>query len=79
MNSILLSNDRARVCNIKSKQDLSKLNFSLDTKYDEQRTIGIGAQILKDIGVKQMALMSAPKIYHGISAIGLDVIKYVRK
>ncbi|MEC7832542.1 MAG: 3,4-dihydroxy-2-butanone-4-phosphate synthase [Pseudomonadota bacterium] len=50
-----------------------------DTKYDEQRTIGIGAQILKDIGVKQMALMSAPKIYHGISAFGLDVIKYVRK
>ena len=48
------------------------------TKYD-YRTIGIGAQILNDIGVKDMILLSKPKIYHGINAFGLNVIKYVSK
>ncbi len=47
-------------------------------KYD-YRTIGIGAQILNDIGVKDMILLSKPKIYHGINAFGLNVIKYVSK
>jgi 3,4-dihydroxy 2-butanone 4-phosphate synthase/GTP cyclohydrolase II len=41
------------------------------------RTYGIGAQILKDLGVRRMRVLSAPKQIHGISAFGLEVEGYV--
>ena len=41
------------------------------------RTFGIGAQILKDLGVTRMRVLSAPKQMHGISAFGLEVEGYV--
>jgi len=41
------------------------------------RTFGVGAQILKDLGVKRMRVLSAPKQMHGISAFGLEVVGYV--
>jgi 3,4-dihydroxy 2-butanone 4-phosphate synthase/GTP cyclohydrolase II len=41
------------------------------------RTFGVGAQILKDLGVKRMRVLSAPKQMHGISAFGLEVAGYV--
>ena len=47
--------------------------------YEDYRTVGIGAQILNDIGVRKMNLMSAPKKYHGINAFGLEVAKHVTK
>ena len=46
---------------------------------EDYRTVGIGAQILSDIGVKDMILLSTPKVYHGINAFGLNVIKYISK
>ena len=46
---------------------------------DDYRTVGIGAQILSDIGVKDRILLSTPKVYHGINAFGLNVIKYISK
>jgi 3,4-dihydroxy 2-butanone 4-phosphate synthase/GTP cyclohydrolase II len=41
------------------------------------RTFGVGAQILKDLGVKRMRVLSARKQMHGISAFGLEVDSYV--
>ncbi len=41
------------------------------------KTFGIGAQILKDLGVKRMRVLSAPKQMHGISAFGLEIDGYV--
>ncbi len=41
------------------------------------RTIGLGAQILSDLGVKKMRVMSAPKRIHALSGFGLEVIEYV--
>jgi 3,4-dihydroxy 2-butanone 4-phosphate synthase / GTP cyclohydrolase II len=41
------------------------------------RTFGVGAQILKDLGVKRMRVLSAPKQMHGISAFDLEVEGYV--
>ena len=41
------------------------------------RTFGVGAQILKDLGVQRMRVLSAPKQMHGISAFGLEVEGYV--
>jgi 3,4-dihydroxy 2-butanone 4-phosphate synthase/GTP cyclohydrolase II len=41
------------------------------------RTYGIGAQILKDLGVTRMQVLSAPKQLQGIGAFGLEVTGYV--
>ena len=41
------------------------------------RTYGIGAQILKDLGVRRMRVLSAPKQMHGISAFDLEIEGYV--
>ena len=43
----------------------------------ELRTYGIGAQILADIGVRRMRVMSAPRAMHGISGFDLEVVEYV--
>ncbi len=41
------------------------------------RTYGIGAQILRDLGVSRMRVLSAPKQMHGLSAFDLEVAEYV--
>jgi 3,4-dihydroxy 2-butanone 4-phosphate synthase/GTP cyclohydrolase II len=41
------------------------------------RTDGVGAQILMDVGVKKMRLMTAPKVIHGLAGFGLEVVEYV--
>lgn len=41
------------------------------------RTYGIGAQILADLGVQKMKVLSAPKKFHGLSGFGLEVTEYV--
>jgi 3,4-dihydroxy 2-butanone 4-phosphate synthase/GTP cyclohydrolase II len=41
------------------------------------RTYGIGAQILLDMGVKRMRVLSQPKRMHGLSGFGLEVVEYV--
>ena len=44
---------------------------------DELRTYGVGAQIIADLGVKRMRVLSAPKIVHGIAGFGLEVVEYI--
>lgn len=41
------------------------------------RQIGLGAQILADLGVRKMRVMSNPRKYHAISGFGLEVVEYV--
>ena len=41
------------------------------------RTHGIGAQILADVGVRKMRVMSAPRRFHGLKGFGLEVVDYV--
>ncbi len=43
----------------------------------DQRTIGLGAQILSDLGVQKMRVLSAPKRFHAISGYGLEIVEYV--
>lgn len=43
----------------------------------ELRTYGIGAQILSDLGVSKMRVLSSPKIFHGLSGFGLEVVEYI--
>jgi 3,4-dihydroxy 2-butanone 4-phosphate synthase / GTP cyclohydrolase II len=41
------------------------------------RTYGIGAQILKDLGLKRMRVLSAPKQLQGLAAFDLEVTGYI--
>ena len=41
------------------------------------RTIGLGAQILSDLGVQKMRVLSPPKRIHALSGFGLEVVEYV--
>ena len=43
------------------------------------RTFGIGAQILSDVGVSKMRVMSAPMKLHGLAGFGLEIVEYVSK
>ena len=43
----------------------------------ELRTYGVGAQILLDLGVKRMRVLSQPRKMQGISGFGLEVVEYV--
>ena len=41
------------------------------------RTYGTGSQILRDLGVSRMRVLSAPKQMQAISGFGLEVVEYV--
>ena len=43
----------------------------------ELRTYGIGAQILHDLGVRKMRVLSAPKVMSALSGFGLEVVEYL--
>ena len=43
----------------------------------ELRAYGIGAQILADLGVARMRVLSSPKIFHGLAGFGLQVVDYI--
>ena len=44
---------------------------------DDLRTYGIGAQILVDLGIHKMKLLSAPKKFHALAGFGLEVVEYI--
>jgi 3,4-dihydroxy 2-butanone 4-phosphate synthase/GTP cyclohydrolase II len=41
------------------------------------RTYGIGAQILQDLGITRMRVLSAPRQLHGLAAFGLTITEYI--
>jgi 3,4-dihydroxy 2-butanone 4-phosphate synthase/GTP cyclohydrolase II len=40
--------------------------------------VGVGSQILRDLGVRKMRLMSAPVKYTGIAGFDLEVVEYIQ-
>ena len=51
----------------------------VDTRERERWTLGIGGQILNDLGVGKMRLMGTPQKFHGLGGFGLSVEGYVEK
>jgi 3,4-dihydroxy 2-butanone 4-phosphate synthase/GTP cyclohydrolase II len=43
----------------------------------ELRTYGVGAQILSDLGVRKMRVLSAPKSIHALSGFDMEVTEYL--
>ena len=41
------------------------------------RTFGIGAQILRALGVRSMRVLGAPRHMHALSGFGLEIVEYV--
>ena len=41
------------------------------------RTIGLGSQILSDLGAHKLRLLSSPKKYHALSGFKLEVVEYI--
>jgi 3,4-dihydroxy 2-butanone 4-phosphate synthase/GTP cyclohydrolase II len=70
-----------------SSRDLMEVVDALGTDKDDLkarrsgdsvlRTYGIGAQILRDLGIQKMRVLSAPKQMYGISGFDLEVTEYV--
>jgi 3,4-dihydroxy 2-butanone 4-phosphate synthase/GTP cyclohydrolase II len=58
------------------KQDQGKPLHKAEASPD-LRTYGTGAQILLDLGVRKMRVLSAPKRMHGLSGFGLEVVEYI--
>lgn len=46
-------------------------------KYGTYNTIGTGSQILRDLGVRKMRLLSSPIRFGGISGFDLEVVEFV--
>ena len=41
------------------------------------RNVGVGSQILSNIGVGKMRLLSTQTKYHSLSGFGLEVVEYI--
>ncbi len=63
-----------------SVNDLLEKRDELSERRDGEsvlRTYGVGAQILRDLGVQKMRVLSAPKQLYGISGFDLEISEYV--
>lgn len=73
-----LSDEDATILHWMSKQTSTDTDDVVKTKKPADiRTDGVGAQILMDLGVKKMKLMTAPKVIHGLAGFGLEVVDYI--
>ena len=62
-------------CNETSSQDDQK--GKQEQGASDLRTFGLGAQILSDLGVRKMRVLSAPRKIHAISGFDLEITEYV--
>ncbi len=65
---------------VEAVNELAKKTDDLQERRDGEsvlRTYGIGAQILRDLGLQKIRVLSAPKQLYGISGFDLEVSEYV--
>lgn len=62
---------------IQSEPEADVLKSGDSRQSSELRTYGIGAQIIADIGVRKMRVLSAPKHMTALAGFGLEVTEYV--
>ncbi len=62
---------------IQNEPEPSVLSGGDNRKSSELRTYGIGAQIIADMGIQKMKVLSAPKRLTGLAGFGLEVVEYV--
>ena len=62
---------------IQKEPEPSVLKGGDSRQSSELRTYGIGAQIIVDMGIRKMRVLSAPKRMTGLAGFGLEVVEYV--
>lgn len=62
---------------IQSEPEPDVLKSGDSRQSSELRTYGIGAQIIADVGVRKMRVLSAPKHMTGLAGFGLEVVEYM--
>src|SRR5210317_504670 len=62
---------------IKHGEQMEKKSLKASANDEELRTIGVGAQMLTELGVRKMRVMSAPKHLHALAGFGLEVTEFV--
>ncbi len=50
---------------------------SVDAQQQEWRQLGLGAQILSDLGVRRLRVIGTPRKLVGLAGFGLEVVEYV--
>jgi 3,4-dihydroxy 2-butanone 4-phosphate synthase/GTP cyclohydrolase II len=70
-------NDEELLRRIQKEPKPNVLSSGDSRQSSELRTYGIGAQIIVDIGIKKMRVLSAPKRMTGLAGFGLEVVEYV--
>ena len=75
---VLRNHDTAREL-VQRIQELGerRSDQSAPDRRKELRTLGVGAQILADLGVRKMRVMSAPINLHGLHGFDLEVVEFV--
>lgn len=69
--------DESLLRRIQKEPEPSILSSGDSRESSELRTYGIGAQIIHDMGIRKMRVLSAPKRMTGIAGFGLEVVEYV--
>ena len=54
-------------------------NNSVAQTHDDWRMLGIGSQILADVGVKKMRVLGTPRKMHGLSGFDLEIIEFLNE
>ena len=62
---------------IQKQPEASVLRGGDSRESSELRTYGIGAQIIVDMGIRKMRVLSSPKRMTGLAGFGLEVVEYV--
>jgi 3,4-dihydroxy 2-butanone 4-phosphate synthase/GTP cyclohydrolase II len=70
-------NDDDLLCRIQEQPEATVLSGGDSRESSELRTYGIGAQIIVDIGIRKMRVLSSPKRMTGLAGFGLEVVEYV--
>lgn len=69
--------DESLLRKIEARPEPSITRSGDNRKSQELRTYGIGAQIIYDLGIRKMRVLSAPLKLTGLSGFGLEVVEYV--
>ena len=69
--------DEALLRRIQEQPEPSVSSSGDSRQSSELRTYGIGAQIIVDMGIRKMRVLSAPKRMTGLAGFGLEVVEYV--
>jgi len=74
---LCVEDDSADLLRRLSHREDSQSSKSNDDAQREWRQLGLGAQILADLGVRRLRVLGTPRKLVGLSGFGLEVVEYV--